>query len=92
MRPIASAMTAPLLWVPVVAALLSCCHRAPTGSLSSPVTQDEINASIEAGKHHPSLAPGSKEAGPPIHVSPFVPRKPATAMHDNHDMPMQHRP
>jgi hypothetical protein len=50
------------------------CQRQPSPPASERrVTSDiqEMEDLVKATKQHPSLQPGSNEAGPPIHVDPY---------------------
>lgn len=73
------------LCLPAALLLLTSCDRSPGRLTAGPIGREEINNVMEATRHHPSLAPGSKDAGPPIHVNPYVPVRPTTALaHDDH--------
>lgn len=61
-----------LLCLPLAAAALASCQRqqpvqagVPDGNLQ------EVHELIAATKANPSAQPGSKNAGPPIHVDPY---------------------
>lgn len=47
---------------------------------------EEIQELLVAMKNNPSLQPGSKEAGPPVHVSPYPISAGMNARHAPHGM------
>ena len=58
---------------------LASCTKQPAAA-TNVQNEPEGEQLIEAMKKHPSLAPGSKLAGPPIHVDPYVHSKGMTHM------------
>jgi hypothetical protein len=60
-----------LLCLPVALSLLASCERQRPQVRTKPSELEERQQLIEAMKHHPSLQPGSNEAGPAIHVDPY---------------------
>jgi hypothetical protein len=79
-----------LLCLPITLSLLSSCQRNPPPPPAVPDHRvEEFNATVKATKQHPSLQPGSNEAGPAIHVDPY-PHSAGMAHHDeptNQDEP-----
>jgi hypothetical protein len=77
-----------LLCLPVAFAALASCTQHPQQPAHKLTEGEETQELLAAMKSNPSLQPGSKEAGPPIHVNPY----PASAgMNAKHDArPMRH--
>lgn len=60
-----------LLCLPLAVATASSCARPQPAVKKMLDTPEELRANIQAIRAHPSLQPGSNEAGPPIHVDPY---------------------
>jgi hypothetical protein len=75
-----------LLCLPITFALLASCAQParPPHKLSEGEENEQL---IAAMKNHPSLQPGSNEAGPPITVNPYPPSAGMNAKHGDHQMP-----
>src|SRR5689334_19355585 len=78
-----------LLCLPLALSLLTACGRQATAAPTKPQVQEhkaketlEVFQPVEATKNNPSLQPGSRLAGPPIHVNPYP--KSAGMAHDEH--------
>lgn len=80
-----------LLCLPLTLSMLSACGRqAEAQPPAKPQPQEvrtkesqEIFDDVQATKNNPSLQPGSNQAGPAIHVTPYP--KSAGMAHDEHD-------
>jgi hypothetical protein len=77
-----------LLCLPIAITLLPSCNRQATKPPIKPTEAEEVQQDVKAIKDHPSLQPGSNQAGPPLHFNPYPkPRPPGMANgHDHHDM------
>ena len=79
-----------LLCLPLTLSMLAACGRqAEAQAPAKPQPQEHVTKEslevfqlVEATKNNPSLQPGSKLAGPPIHVNPYP--KSAGMAHDEH--------
>jgi hypothetical protein len=60
--------------------LLASCGQHSGEAQQVPTMMAELQASVDAAKQNPSFAAGSKLAGPPIHVDPYVHSKGMTHM------------
>ena len=73
-----------LLCLPIALTLLtSCSHPAPEAK-TKPTEAQEAQQDVDAIKHHPSLEPGSNQAGPPLHFDPYPKPRPPGVKHDDH--------
>jgi len=75
-----------VLCLPILLQLLSSCGH-PAQQPKKPTEAEEFQQDVEAIKNHPSLQPGSNEAGPPLHFDPYPkPRPPGAGDHDHNEM------
>lgn len=78
-----------LLCLPVALTLLTSCSHPARQAQTKPTEAEETQQDVDAIKNHPSLQPGSNQAGPPLHFDPYPkPRPPGMAKDDHmhHDM------
>jgi hypothetical protein len=73
-----------LLCLPLVLQLLPSCNRSVPQSPPKPNEAEEFQQDIDAIKNHPSLQPGSNQAGAPLHFDPY-PKPKAPGMANEHD-------
>ena len=71
----------PLLCLPIALAAIAACSRPQPPVQKMSASPEELRANIQAIQAHPSLEPGSNEAGDPIHVDPY----PHSAGMSHHD-------
>ena len=74
-----------LLCLPIALAPLISCNHPTTEKRTKPTEAEEFQQDVEAVKNHPSLQPGSNQAGPPLHFDPYPKPKPPGMAHDGHD-------
>jgi hypothetical protein len=60
------------VWLMPASLLLTSCGQQAGQAETVPTMMAELQASVDAAKQNPSFTPGSKLAGPPIHVDPYV--------------------
>lgn len=73
-----------VLCLPIALQLLSSCGQ-PAPQPKKPTEAEEFQQDVEAIKNHPSLQPGSNEAGPALHFDPYPKPRPKGMEHDKHD-------
>ena len=70
-----------LLCLPIACAAIASCARQKPAAHEMTASPDELRENIATMRDHPSLQPGSNEAGPAIHVDPY----PHSAGMSHHD-------
>jgi hypothetical protein len=73
-----------LLCLPIALSLLASCNRQVTETPTKPTEAEEVQQDVDAVKNHPSLQPGSNQAGPPLHFDPYPKPKPPGMTNDDH--------
>ena len=73
-----------LLCLPIALALLTSCNHPKSETRNKPTEAEELQQDVQAIKNHPSLRPGSNQAGPPLHFDPYPKPRPPGMVHDEH--------
>jgi hypothetical protein len=73
-----------LLCLPIALALIASCGQPTSQTKTKPTEAEELQQDVDAIKNHPSLQPGSNQAGAPLDFSPYPKPRPAGMAHDDH--------